>query len=71
MGKVKNVIKGHCSREDYNELTIISNEAIEYSGSLEGYLKPIELMREFKKELDNKEVKRVETTLSGKLFIFI
>lgn len=36
--KVKNVIKGYCSRNDITDLTIISEKAIEYSGDVKNYL---------------------------------
>lgn len=69
--KVKNVIKGYCSRNDITDLTIISEKAIEYSGDVKNYLYPCDIMEDYKKELDNKEVTRVENTCNNKLFIFI
>lgn len=71
MSKVKNVIKGYCSREEIVDLTIISNESVEFTGDIEKYLHPVDIMREYKKELDEKEVTRSENTCNGRLFIFI
>lgn len=69
--KVKNVIKGYCARNDIEDLTIISDDCIEFSGDIKNYLHPCEIMKEHKKEIDNKCVKRAENTCNGRLFIFI
>jgi len=69
--KVKNVIKGYCNRNEIIDLTIISDTAIEFSGDIKNYIHPVTIMKDYKKEIENREVKRAENTCNGRLFIFI
>lgn len=71
MSKVKNVIRGYCSRDDIEDLTIISDKTIEFSGDIKKYLYPCDIMSDYKRKLDNAEVKRAENTCNGRLFLFI
>ncbi len=72
-GKVKNVIKGYRSREDIEQLTIINVATYEalFSGDINGYLKPIDSMKDFKAELDERAVIATDLMNFKKLFIFI
>ena len=71
--KVKNVIKGFMSKWDIEELTIIEDEKeqVTFSGKIENFLNPDELMKEEADRLKNSEVKRILEFNKSKLFIFI
>ena len=60
--KVKNVIKGYLSLENIERVTIINPDSEDiaiYAGTLDGYMNPSDLMSDYKKEVDNMEVKKV------------
>lgn len=71
--KVKNVIKGFMSKWDIEELTIIEDEKekVTFSGDIEKFLYPSELMRLEADRIKNAEVKRILEFNGRKLFIFI
>lgn len=71
--KVKNVIKGFMSKWDIEELTIIEDEKekVTFSGDIEKFLYPSELMRLEADRIKNAEVKRILAFNGRKLFIFI
>lgn len=71
--KVKNVIKGFMRKWDIEELTIIEDEKekVTFSGDIERFLYPSELMRLEADRIKNAEVKRILEFNGRKLFIFI
>lgn len=71
--KVKNVIKGFMSKWDIEEITIIEDEKeqVTFSGDIESFLYPSELMWLEADRLRNAEVKRILAFNERKLFIFI
>ena len=72
--KVKNVIKGYMSREDISRLVIINpdNDDIAiFSGDINKYLKPIEIMIDYKKEVYNMEVVKSAVNCGTQLFIIV
>ena len=71
---VKNVIKGHLSHDEIERLTIINpnNEDIAiYAGTLENYMKPSDIMKDYKKEVDNMEVVKSAVNCGNQLFIIV
>lgn len=71
--KVKNVIKGFMSKWDIEELTIIEDEKeqVTFSGDIENFLYPSELVWLVADRIRNAEVKRILAFNERKLFIFI
>lgn len=71
--KVKNVIKGFMSKWDIEEITIIEDEKeqVTFSGDIENFLYPCELMWLEADRIRNAEVKRILEFNGRKLFIFI
>lgn len=71
--KVLNVIKGYMSRYDIEELTIIEDEAnsVIFSGNVEKFMNPCEIMQDEAKKIKEEVVKRVLEFNEEKLFIFI
>lgn len=71
--KVKNVIKGHLAYEDIERLTIIDINELSpiFAGKIENWIKPQETMKEYKKEIENKEVVKSEVNCGCQLFIFV
>lgn len=52
MKTIKNVIKGHMAHDEIERLIIINpntDDIAIYAGSLEGYMKPCETMKDYKK----------------------
>lgn len=73
MKKVKDVIKGHKSRADFDRLTIIQVDTLDplYSGTLENFEKPNDLMLQWKKLIDNREVIKSVRNCGNQLFLFV
>lgn len=72
--QVKNVLKGYLCRENIERLTIINpdNKDIAiYAGTLDKYMNPCDLMREYKKEVDNMEVVKSAMNCGCQLFIIV
>ena len=72
--KVKNVIKGHMAHDEIERLTIINPNTEDialYAGSLEGYMKPCDTMKDFKREIDNMEVLKSAVNCGCQLFIIV
>ena len=73
MGKVKNVIKGYCSKENIERLTIIDlscDEIALFSGSYDSYRVPGDMM-EYKMKLDEMEVVKSAVNCGRQLFIIV
>lgn len=74
IGKVKNVIKGNCSKFDIEEITIFENDRALFSGNLESFLntseKNLYLYNE-KKRIENTDALKCINFNDRKLFIFI
>lgn len=71
---VKNVIKGHCSREEISNLVIINpndDDIAIFCGNIENYLNPTEIMKEYKKEVDNMRVVKSAVNCGTQLFIIV
>lgn len=73
MSKVKNVIKGHLSYEEIERLTIIDVNELStiYAGKIENWIKPQECMKEYKKEVENRDVIKSEVNCGCQLFVFV
>lgn len=72
--KVENVIKGHLSHDEIERLTIINpndDDIAIYAGTLEKYMNPIDIMNEYKKEVDNMEVVKSAVNCGNQLFIIV
>lgn len=72
--KVKNVIKGHLSYDEIERLTIInpnSEDIAIFAGTIENYMHPSEMMKEYKKEVDNMEVVKSAVNCGNQLFIIV
>lgn len=71
---VRNVIKGYLSQEDIERVTIINPDSEDiaiYAGTLDGYMNPNDLMSDYKKEVDNMEVKKSAINCGCQLFIIV
>lgn len=69
--KVKNVIKGYKSQFSIDEVNIISDEKIIYSGTLDGWdLADVDLIL-YKKQVENMEVLKSMVFNHRKIFIFV
>lgn len=71
---VKNVIKGHLSHDEIERITIInpnSDDIAIYAGTLESYMNPIDIMKDYKKEVDNMEVINSAINCGCQLFIIV
>lgn len=71
---VKNVIKGHMAHDEIERLTIINldNDDIAlYAGTFEGYMKPCDSMKDYKKEVDSMEVAKSAVNCGNQLFIIV
>ncbi len=73
MKKLKNVLKGYMSIENIERLAIIDTKELEalYSGTLDDFQNAPDFMREFKEDLENKEVKKADMSCGCQLFIFV
>ena len=72
--KVKNVIKGYCSKEYIDRLTIISlseDDIAIFAGELKQYMNPINIMVDYKKEVDEMEVIKSAVNCGCQLFIVV
>ena len=72
--KVKNVIKGYVSREDIDRLVIINpdNDDIAiYSGDIKNYLEPNDMMKDYKKQVDNMTVLKSAINCGNQLFVIV
>ena len=69
--KVKNVLKGLCKEYDLEEITIMSDEKVIYSGTLEGWRATSVDMILYKKEVENMEVVKRMMFNRRKAFIFV
>ncbi len=72
--KVKNVIKGYCSKKDIDRLTIISlsNDDIAiFAGKLEKYMNPSSTMEDYKRKVDRMEVVKSAVNCGSQLFIIV
>lgn len=73
MGKVKNVIKGYCSKEHIERLTIIDiscDEIALFSGPYDLYKAPGDMM-EYKMKLDKMEVIKSAVNCGRQLFVIV
>lgn len=69
--KVKNVIKGYKSQFSIDEVNIISDEKVIYSGTLDGWdLTDVDLIL-YKKQVENMEVVKSMVFNHRKIFIFV
>ena len=69
--KVKNVLKGLCKEYDLEEITIMTDEKVIYSGTLEGWNATSVDMILYKKEVENMEVVKRMMFNRRKAFIFV
>lgn len=69
--KVKNVIKGLCKEYALEEINIISDEKVIYSGTLNGWTATDIDMILYKKEIENMEVVKRLMFNHRKAFIFV
>lgn len=70
--KVKNVIKGTCNHYNIEELNIIADEKVIYSGTPEGWHKTTDIyMALYIKAVDNMEVTKKLIFHDRKAFIFV
>lgn len=73
MEKIKNVIKGYCSKENIERLTIIDlscDEIALFSGPYDSYRAPGDMM-EYKMKLDEMEVVKSAVNCGRQLFIIV
>lgn len=74
MKKVKNVIKGYLSQEDITRLVIIdpnSDDIAIFSGDINDYLNPIDIMRGYKNNVDNMDVVKSAVNCGSQLFLIV
>lgn len=73
MKKLKNVLKGYILRENIDRLVVIDTKELQalYSGTLKDFQNAPDFMKEFKKELENKEVIKADMNCGCQLFIFV
>lgn len=69
--KVKNVLKGICREYALEEITIMTDEKVIYSGTLEGWNGTSVDMILYKKEVENMEVVKRLMFNRRKAFIFV
>lgn len=71
--KVKNVIKGHCSREEIDRLIIIDTKELQalFSGHPQNFIHPVDCMKDYAKEVSNREVIKSEVNCGCQLFVYI
>lgn len=72
--KVKNVIKGYLAHDEIKRLTIINpnDDGIAiYAGPLENFIKPFDLMKNYKKQVDDMEVVKSAVNCGNQLFIIV
>lgn len=71
--KVLKVINGYMSKYDISEVTIIDDagESVIFSGKVENFLNPCEMMANDAYRIKMTEVKKVLNFNNDKLFIFI
>lgn len=69
--KVKNVIKGLCKEYAIEEINIISDEKVIYSGTVNGWTATDVDMILYKREIENREVIKQMMFNRRKAFIFI
>ena len=71
--KLKNVIKGHLAYEEIERLTIIDINELSpiYAGTIENWFKPLDSMKEYKKEIENRSVVKSEVNCGCQLFVFV
>lgn len=71
---VKNVIKGHMAHDEIERLIIIdpgTDDIAIYAGTLEKYMNPCDMMKNYKKEVDNMEVVKSSVNCGNQLFIIV
>lgn len=73
MKLLKNVLKGYMAHEEINRVVVIDMSKLEpiYSGTLEDFQSPVDCMKDFKQELENKEVIKADMSCGCQLFIFV
>ena len=73
MGTVKNVIKGQLAHDEIERLTIIDTEELTpiYSGTLNNFLKPSDMMKTHANIIKNTAVKKSVVDCGNQLFIFL
>lgn len=69
--KVKNVIKGYKSQFNVEEVNIISDEKVIFSGTLNGWDLTSVNMIDYKKQVENMEVVKSMVFNHRKIFIFV